>query len=368
MKISYIANSSFPSHVPSSLQIVKTCEYLSKKNNQVTLVIPNTPQSKISIFNFYDVNFKFNVIRMLRFKKFPLGFKYYLFSILSFLKVYKFSELVISRNFFVIFLCSIFGKKCIVELHHEIKTESRIVKFIYKIINIFDNAKLIKIVAISNAIKKKYIKDFNIKNPKKIVVLPSGTSLKINFLNLKNKKRLKLGYFGSINYSKGINTIIKLARMDKNNYYFIYGGIKNQILDIKRKFNYKNLKIFPHQNYKKLPEILSKMDILLMPYTKYVTAAGDVSDIARFTSPLKLFDYMAAGKLIMCSDIPVLKEIVKNRSNCIIVKNFLNPYNWLMEINKIKNNYHLRCIVSRKSHRDVTKYHHEYRVDKYYKN
>ena len=88
----------------------------------------------------------------------------------------------------MIFLCSIFGKKCIVELHHEIKTESRIVKFIYKIINIFDNAKLIKIVAISNAIKKKYIKDFNIKNPKKIVVLPSGTSLKINFLNLKNKK------------------------------------------------------------------------------------------------------------------------------------------------------------------------------------
>ena len=52
-----------------------------------------------------------------------------------------------------------------------------------------------------------------------------------------------MGYFGSINYSKGINTIIKLARMDKNNDYFIYGGIKNQILDIKRKLNYKNLKI-----------------------------------------------------------------------------------------------------------------------------
>ena len=133
----------------------------------------------------------------------------------------------------MIFLCSIFGKKCIVELHHEIKTESRIVKFIYKIINIFDNAKLIKIVAISNAIKKKYIKDFNIKNPKKIVVLPSGTSLKINFLNLK-KEKIKIGLFGSINYSKGINTIIKLARMDKNNDYFIYGGIKNQILDIRK--------------------------------------------------------------------------------------------------------------------------------------
>ena len=63
--------------------------------------------------------------------------------------------------------------------------------------------------------------------------------------------------------------------------------------------------------FKKLPEILSKMDILLMPYTKYVTAAGDVSDIARFTSPLKLFDYMAAGKLIGVPIYQFSKKLLK---------------------------------------------------------
>ena len=51
MKITYISNSSTPSHVPSSLQIVKTCEYLSKNNHQVTLIVPDTPKStKINFF------------------------------------------------------------------------------------------------------------------------------------------------------------------------------------------------------------------------------------------------------------------------------------------------------------------------------
>ena len=365
MKISYIANSSVPSHVPSSLQIVKTCEYLSKKKNQVTLIIPNTSQSKISIFNFYDVKFKFSIERMTKFNKFPLGFSYYLFSTLSFFRAYKFSELIISRNYFVIFLCVLFKKKCIFEIHHEIKIESKIVKFLYKIINIFDNAKLIKIVAISNAIKKKYIKDFNIKNSKKIIVLPSGTSLKMKFSNPKIKKRLNLGYFGSINYSKGIGTIIRLARMDKNNNYYIYGGMKYQVAEINRKFRLNNLKVFSHQNYKKLPKLLSNMDILLMPYSKSVTAAGNVSDITLYTSPLKLFDYMAAGKTIVCSNIEVFREVVKDRKNCIIIKNFSNTQNWLMEINKIKNNFYLRNILAKNCLRDINTFHHNKRIDKY---
>ena len=102
-----------------------------------------------------------------------------------------------------------------------------------------------------------------------------------------------------------------------------------------------------------------------MPYTKSVTAAGNVSDITKFTSPLKLFDYMAAGKTIMCSDIPVLKEIIKDKRNCIIVKNFINPFSWLMEINKIKNNFYLRNILAKNSINDVKNFHHDKRAKKY---
>ena len=96
MKISYISNSSCPSQLPSSLQIVKTCEYLSKNGNQVYLIIPNTGTNKISINEFYDIKFKFDVIRLIKFKKFPLGINYYLFSFLAFLKAKKISEIIIT--------------------------------------------------------------------------------------------------------------------------------------------------------------------------------------------------------------------------------------------------------------------------------
>ena len=366
MDITYISNGSTPSHVPNSLQIVKTCEYLAKNNNNVTLIVPNTAKSSTSINSFYNVKHSFRVERLYKFSKNPKGANYYLYSFFAVIKSIRNSDLIISRNFFVIFLCVIFQKKCILEIHHDISTESRIVNFIFKNFNVLKSNKLKKIIAISDSIKKHYEKQFKLKN-KNIVVLPSGTALRSNYVCSKNKKSLNIGYFGSLNYSKGIGTIIKLARMDKNNTYYIYGGMEYQVLEIQKKFKINNLKIFSHQDYKNIPQLLSKMDILLMPYTKSVTAAGDVSDITRFTSPLKLFDYMAAGKTIICSNIKVFKEVVKDKKNCIIVKNFSNTQNWLMEINKIKNNFYLRNILAKNCLKDIKNFHHNERVKEYLK-
>ena len=364
MKIAYIANTSIPSHVPSSLQIVKTCEFLVKEKNKVNLILPNTAQSNISIFNFYNVKNSFQVTRIKKFNSFPLGINYYLYSLISFFRAYRSSNLIISRNYFIIFLCTIFKKKCIFELHHDISTESRLINVIFKCYNVFKKKSLLKIIAITKTVKKKYLKDFKIPK-KKILVLPSGTSINLKFKKSLKKDKLKIGYFGSINKSKGIDLIVKLAGIDRQNIYFICGGKKEQILEYTRKNFLPNLFILPHKNYKELPKLLTKMDILLLPYTKSVTAAGNVSDITNYTSPLKLFDYMAAGKLIMSSNIKVLKEILKDEYDCIFIKNYLNPFGWLKEIRKIQNNILKRNIIAKNSFIKVDKYHHKKRVMKY---
>jgi len=366
MKISYIANSSCPSELPSSLQIVKTCEYLSKHGNKVNLILPNSAVIKLSVEKFYDIKFKFNIIRLFRFKKFPIGINYYLFSFLAFLKAKKISDMIITRNYFVVFLCSLFKKKCVIELHGDISNESRIVKFIFNFFNILDSNSIAKIICISKSIKTKYINDSYAKASKKIIVLPSGSSMKTNYRNSLNIKRLKLGYFGTINPSRGINIILKLAQNDRQNDYFIFGGSKKQIVDLKKKYRLKNLHLSSHLNIKKIKIIMKEMDILLMPYSNKVTVSGNVSDTTNYMSPLKLFDYMSTGRLIISSKLDVLKEVVDDK-HCVFVKNYLNPLSWLLEINKIKNNLMKRNIIGKNSYKKSKKYFHDNRVLEYLK-
>ena len=108
---------------------------------------------------------------------------------------------------------------------------------------------------------------------------------------------------------------------------------------------------------------MSQMDLLIMPYEKKVTAAGDVGNIASFTSPMKLFDYLGSSKPIIASSLPVLKEILADKKNCIFVDN-LNIFKWKIVINKILYNHTQREIISRNNFFLSKKYTYDKRVKK----
>ena len=77
------------------------------------------------------------------------------------------------------------------------------------------------------------------------------------------------------------------------------------------------------------------MDILLMPYTRKATFSGNHGNIVNFMSPMKMFDYLASGKIIISSDIKVLREILVDKYNSILIKDFLNIQKWKNQIDKI---------------------------------
>jgi len=66
-----------------------------------------------------------------------------------------------------------------------------------------------------------------------------------------------------------------------------------------------------------LPRYHAACDVFLMPYQRRV-AASSGGDIARYLSPMKLFEYMACGRPILCSDLPVLREVL-NPENALLL-------------------------------------------------
>ena len=93
-------------------------------------------------------------------------------------------------------------------------------KIIYTFFKVFNSNKVLKVVAISNAVKNYLINDLGTLE-KKIQVIPSATGINIknyksNFF--KSKRSLNIGYFGSLEKTKGINydKCIKRCNRSKN--------------------------------------------------------------------------------------------------------------------------------------------------------
>src|SRR6056300_1236863 len=139
-KIYYITYSSIPSTLPSSLQIIKTCESLVRNNYNVTLVKPGTGNKKYSIKNYYSLKENVSIKEFSSIKKFPQGIQFYIYSFYCLIYILKKKNpLVITRNYFVSYLLTLFKKNVIVEIHNDTLIEGRITKFILKYLNFFNN-------------------------------------------------------------------------------------------------------------------------------------------------------------------------------------------------------------------------------------
>jgi glycosyltransferase involved in cell wall biosynthesis len=54
---------------------------------------------------------------------------------------------------------------------------------------------------------------------------------------------------------------------------------------------------------------LAAANILLMPYGRSIAGSGG-GNSAEICSPMKLFDYLASGRAILSSDLPVIREVI----------------------------------------------------------
>ena len=146
-------------------------------------------------------------------------------------------------------------------------------------------------------------------------------------------------YVGSFHQGKGVELIIELAKKFKNLNFHLYGDNAN-----KKYYVTKNVKLHGQIHYSKVPKKLIDSDILLLPSAKIQYGRSKNVNISNYNSPLKMFDYLAAGRVIVSSKRNGILEVLKHNHNSIIVNGF-NVKNWEKTIYKIlKKKYNLNKI------------------------
>lgn len=130
--------------------------------------------------------------------------------------------------------------------------------------------------------------------------------------------RFTAGYTGHLYAGRGSDLLLELAARLPEIHFLLVGGNPQDVQTLKqRAAQLKNVTLTGFVPNADLPRYQTACECLLMPYSQKI-AASSGGDIARYLSPMKLFEYLACGRVILSADLPVLREIL-NPQNAVLL-------------------------------------------------
>jgi glycosyltransferase involved in cell wall biosynthesis len=91
-----------------------------------------------------------------------------------------------------------------------------------------------------------------------------------------------------------------------------------------------------------------------MPYSQSIMGSSGTADSARVASPMKMFEYMATGRAIASSYLPVIREVL-NETNAVFCKpDDINS--WKNALQRLLEDENLRDQLGRQARHDVQGY------------
>tara|TARA_Y100000389_G_scaffold202777_1_gene249151 strand:- start:2562 stop:3737 length:1176 start_codon:yes stop_codon:yes gene_type:complete len=335
--IYYISPSTIPSRSANSIHVINMCEAIAQLGNKVLLFAnSNDPDSNSvhqQISTFYGANISKISVNIFRSKKIK-GLEFGI-AINSFIRFFidwikgRPPEIIISRNLYAtLFLSLIFRKNIIYETHSlENGFRKKIQLWLLE-------SKKIKTVVISKVLKKMICDFHNIEGSEIYVFHDAAKAGRVRITNSQRYQIRKeqfssvidlnyyqkiIGYFGQLYSGRGIDVIQEIAKLNPSFAFIIYGGNEKEITKYKNKNNLDNLFFMGHLLPKSTYEVMRVMDVLLMPYKKSVSIGIKGIDTAEWMSPMKMFEYMSTGVPIISSNLPVIREVLKDNENCLLV-------------------------------------------------
>lgn len=331
MRLAYIHSRAFPSVDANVVQVVQMCRAFRAIGHTVTLFIPRHADcatdeaAHARARELFGDPLGFDIVFVPRKKIF--GRMEVLGSVRSTLAALKNhpQDLIYSRNPWSVAFLPRTGVPFIWEAHEEnVHMRSKLLGALLQwlIVRTSKKPQMLKVVAISDALSKVW-EGFGVPHDK-LLTAHDGVDLKLfGKVMDKNESRKQLGitndkrvivYTGTLKSDRGIELILESARRIPDAEFYIVGGSQTEIDFWKSEIARNNLHNahltgrIPHQE---VPRWLAAADVLLMMWTWRVPTI-------RVCSPMKLFEYMAAQRLIVGPAFPTVLEVLEDRKDAIL--------------------------------------------------
>lgn len=334
MKIKYIINARIPTEKAHGYQICKMCEEFARAGHNVELIVPRKKDNSVreDVFAYYGLESNFAVTYLgcpnfVRLNPYIGRLSWYL-QVIAYLAVLFFQKpgkecIIYTRDPEIVWLFKKRGYRVACEIHEWFGRRKKLALNLLKGVD--------WMITTNKFIKEKFVD--NGFAGKRILVAPNGINLPMFALGLdRQEARSKLsldeetkelikdrkllvytGSFETMGVDKGIKEIFaSLKQLDRSDVMFLaVGGSEKEIDKYEALAGEAGVKgktsLLPRVSRDELAKFGQAADILLMPFP-------DKAHYKYFMSPLKTFEYMAAGRPIIASDLPSIREILEEDS------------------------------------------------------
>ncbi len=313
MRFHYIANARMPSEKAHGIQIAKMCEIFVKEGIDLVLVVPSRGDNQQAIKEFYGLKTDIKTIVLPALDWHHKGRVGYVIGTLSFIISYIFYVLTKVKRGDIVYTVDLdhkayaalpyLGVKYFCEMHGG-KPDTFIHRALFK--------KATGIIPTNTITKEQIKKTFDVPE-EKFIVEPNGVDFS-RFSPIPKeaaREKLHLGqasklalYIGRFFDWKGLGILPQAATLlPKDISIGLVGGEKEEFEKVTH-VDAQNLVFYGSQPYANMPFWEAAADVLVVLGTKEDEQSWN------YTSPMKVFEYMAMQRPIVASRTPALKNIL----------------------------------------------------------
>ncbi|WP_371621567.1 glycosyltransferase family 4 protein [Streptomyces sp. NBC_01116] len=316
MRIAYLHGGGMPSPFANGVHVMRMCDAFAAAGHDVTLY--SMPGSDEDPYTYYGVRHRFP-IRLVACPDYtPAGYRKRAEDVRTLMADGPTPDLVYGRDPYA--LAALRDVAPLVYEIHQLREDLLPADTEEELLGA---PRLARVVVITHALARDLRDKYAALGPLPIVVAPDcadppGPATMAGLPLPGRPDALRVGYVGHLYDGRGIGLVLELAERFPSLDFHLVGGTDEDRTRWQRACRSPHVYFHGHRPPAALGEYYTRFDVVLAPYERKVYTWGRLGETGRWASPMKVFEYMSHSCPMIASDLPVLREVLQDRVNCLL--------------------------------------------------